>query len=99
MENSNSNIDTVIMPQSACRGDQVSVLARLKNIASEVKYVVIEIPLYGISQVMKLQNDGSYSLSYCIPYDAYSGSYSVRINVTDRNYNSIASSSFDYIVK
>ena len=96
--NSNNNISTSVTPASAGRGDQVLVSACVKDIG-EVKNVIISVPQYGITQIMDKQADGTYLLSYCIPWDAYTGSYTVQVNVTGQENVRLASSTFVYTVK
>ncbi len=95
---SNNNISTSVTPASAGRGDQVLVSACVKDIG-EVKNVIISVPQYGITQIMDKQADGTYLLSYYIPWDAYTGSYTVQVNVTGHENIRLASSTFVYTVK
>lgn len=93
------NINTIVSPATAARGEQVLVTANLKDINCEIKNVLISVPQYGITEIMKKQDDNTYALSYKIPWDAFSGSYTVNVYVMDQENKKNATDSFVYTVK
>ncbi|HBL85339.1 MAG: hypothetical protein A2Y17_01945 [Clostridiales bacterium GWF2_38_85] len=94
-----SSISTTVSPTSAGRGETVLVTAHLKDIVCDVKNVLINIPQYGLTEIMKEQDENTYVLSYMIPWDVLSGSYTVNVYVMDQENKKSSTGSFVYTVK
>lgn len=96
METLHYQMNAQVLPSSAKRGERVQITAHLTDIVGEVKNVYLSVPQYGITETLRLQDEGTYTLSYTIPWEAPSGSYDISIYAIDQSYKRGPSSTFTY---
>ncbi len=76
------NINATIEPPSAKPGDTIRIKADVSDVQGEIRHVILSVPQYGMVETLKPQGDGSYSLSYTIPWEAPSTTYDLRLYAT-----------------
>jgi len=79
MANFNYNLKIPDIPREGYPGSNVNFKVIVDDASAPVSKVYLSVGMYGVFEVLKKENDTTFSLNYYIPYDAPRGNYDVSL--------------------
>jgi len=79
MSNFNYKLQLNNVPREGSPGSKIPLKVSVEEASEEISRVYFSVPMYGIFEVLKKENETLYSLDYYIPYEAPYGTYDVNI--------------------
>ncbi|MFD2114900.1 hypothetical protein ACFSTH_16310 [Paenibacillus yanchengensis] len=93
-------LEATFSPADGRRGERASLKVQFNDVADnfEVDKAVVRITDFGIYDVMRRQEDGTYLWSYPIPYEAPLQTYSVEVYAIDKEGNKGPAETITYVI-
>lgn len=80
-------MDVQFTPERPAPGEQVTIDVRVEEVEGEVASVHLSVPEGAIFETLEAKEKGVYSLTRPVPYEAYPGSYEMRLYARDKEGN------------
>ena len=77
------SISGSVQPPRAKAGESVQFTAKVTDVEGDIRNVVLSVPQYGLMEYLRPRgDDGTYTLTYTIPWEAPSANYDIRLYAT-----------------